>query len=410
MAKQSNLKNVVRFELVRNLKKPSFWLAAILLPVLLVGYIAFVSLIGSSAEDVLTAGTDTSELALGILDEAQIVDLAVTEALELDLIPVDNREQGIEATRTGELNVFYYISADFAETATIQVFTNTDSTSLFANYEQPIREALAASAATRVAPEDIIAITSVFTTETTNFTADGEEDNTLARMIIPLVALALFWVLIVMFGNRLTMATIEEKENRITEMILTTISPTTLVMGKVISLITLGVIQLAVLLIPIILFVVFTNQAADMIPFELIIDWNPAIILSSLALLVLSYVFFAGASVAVGSLVPTAKELAPYASVFMIAVMVPLFSIVSFIAPEPDIIVYVLTYFPFTAPVALMIRNAFGTLPLHELLLGIGLLTLWSTVSIKLAAIIFRRSAMNFTSALSIKTLFARKK
>ena len=59
---------VMRFEIVRNLKKPSFWLAAILIPILFIGYVLIVSLTSYTATDQLTAGTDTSDFQLGLYD------------------------------------------------------------------------------------------------------------------------------------------------------------------------------------------------------------------------------------------------------------------------------------------------------------------------------------------------------
>ena len=46
-------------------------------------------------------------------------------------------------------------------------------------------------------------------------------------------------------------STLEEKENRVTEMILTTLNPTTLITGKVIALFAVGLVQMLVFLSPI---------------------------------------------------------------------------------------------------------------------------------------------------------------
>ena len=55
-----------------------------------------------------------------------------------------------------------------------------------------------------------------------------------------------------MFGNQMLNSTIEEKENRVIEMILTTIEARTLIIGKIISLIVLAFIQIIAILIPIV--------------------------------------------------------------------------------------------------------------------------------------------------------------
>ena len=412
MSKNNNLRTVVRFEIVRNLKKPSFWMAAILLPVLLVGYMFLAGMNGMGVGDALLEGANVEGLRLGLFDEAGLVQPREAEGESgLDqtrsFVEVGSREEGVEMVKAGEIDVFYFVPGDFAENPNVRIYAKTDRTDLFANYEGPIRAALAESAAARMATEDLVAVTGAYEVVTTNFTASGEADDVLGRMVVPIVALALFYILICMFGNRLMMATVEEKENRITEMLLVTVSPTTLVLGKIISLIALGLIQVAVLVLPMIIFYLY-GGTQGILPADLNIAWDFWTICSSLLLLVLSYFLFTGLAVAIGALVPTAKELAPYASVFMILVIMPLFSLSSFMSAEPSALTYIMSYFPLSAPVALMMRNAFGVLPGWELGLGLGVLAASSALAVALAVWIFKRSAMDFTSRISVRALLAK--
>ena len=65
---------VIHFEVIRNLKKPSFWAAAILVPVLLGAYIGIAALAGYQAGESLEGGTDTSEMKLAVYDEAEYLE------------------------------------------------------------------------------------------------------------------------------------------------------------------------------------------------------------------------------------------------------------------------------------------------------------------------------------------------
>src|SRR5665811_1892134 len=60
-------------------------------------------------------------------------------------------------------------------------------------------------------------------------------------------------VSIVLLGNQMLTSTLEEKENRVTEMILTTLNPTTLIIGKVISLFMVGLMQMLIFALPVII-------------------------------------------------------------------------------------------------------------------------------------------------------------
>ena len=99
---------VIRFEVIRSLKKPSFWLAAILVPVLLGFYIFIAAISGYNASETLEAGVDTSDMTLGIYDEAKY--LAVTTVInkkeqEQPLKIYKDKRSGIEDVQRNELDV-----------------------------------------------------------------------------------------------------------------------------------------------------------------------------------------------------------------------------------------------------------------------------------------------------------------
>lgn len=412
---RSNVWNVVGFEIRRNLKKPTFWIAALLLPALLIGYIALAGAMGYSAGSAMEEGSDLSGMTLGVYDEAKY--LNATEITDADgntteLKIYESQEKGIEDVKSGELGVFYYVPADFAESLKVHVYSRPSTTSVFSSYDGPLRTLLATSAAANVDAVDYAVITNAIAVESTNFAADNADEvvdpsEVISRMIVPGVGLVLFYILIVMFGNRLTTAMVEEKENRISEIILTSMSPKDLITGKIISLIALGLIQLAALVVPIIILYMF-GATQGMIPEGITITWDAWTIISTVLLLLVSYFLFTALCITIGTLVPTAKDASSFASVIMILVILPLFFISSFMSETPSVITYVLSYFPPSAPIALMFRNVFGTLPTWELVLGVVEMIIVSALIIKLAVWIFKRSALEFTAKISLKSLLAR--
>ena len=411
---RSNVWNVVGFEIRRNLKKPTFWIAALLLPALLIGYIALAGAIGYNAGSAIEEGADLSGMSIGVYDEAKYLEeTKVTDAdgntTELEVY--DSAEKGIEDVKSGKLGVFYHVPADFAESLKVHVYSRPDTTSVFASYDGPLRTLLATSAQSHVDAVDFAVITNAISVESTNFSVENADEvvdpsEVISRMIVPGVGLVLFYILIVMFGNRLTTAMVEEKENRISEIILTSMSPKDLITGKIISLIALGFIQLGALIVPIIILYMF-GATQGIIPEGIMITWDAWTIISSLILLLVSYFLFTALCITIGTLVPTAKDASSFASVIMILVILPLFFISTFMSETPSAITYVLSYFPPSAPIALMFRNVFGTLPVWELILGVAIMAIVSALIIKLAVWIFKRSALEFTAKISLKSLLA---
>ena len=409
--RRSNIFNVIQFEIMRNLKKPSFWAAALFLPLVLVGYLALIGFTGYNTGSSMEQGSDTSTMRLGVYDEAgYLVDTQIvnTDGSTQRLKTYSSKEQGMDDVKSDALDVFYYIPAGFSAEQGVEVYAKPDTTNIFNNYDAPIKTLLATSASTHVNAEDVAVLTDNISINTTNFsTEENSEINPgeiISKMIVPIIGLALFYVIIITFGNRLTTAMVEEKENRISEIILTSMSPKDLIIGKIVSLITLGLIQIIVLIIPVLfMYALGTNQ--NIIPADITITLDPYTIISTVLLLILSYLLFAAMCITIGTLVPTAKDAASFSGVVMILVIIPIILIGSFMSDAPDMLVYIMSYFPPTAPVALMLRNAFGTLPPWELILGLIDLALFSFLAIKLAVFVFRRTAIEFSAKINLRSL-----
>ena len=66
----SGIFNVVRFEVMRNLKKPSFWIAAVMVPIAIAAYVAICGMAGYNMGDSLSGGVDMTDLKVAVVDDA----------------------------------------------------------------------------------------------------------------------------------------------------------------------------------------------------------------------------------------------------------------------------------------------------------------------------------------------------
>ena len=76
----------------------------------------------------------------------------------------------------------------------------------------------------------------------------------------------------------------------------------------------------------------------------------------------------------------------------------PLYFMQAFIASDPSAAVQFMTYFPFTAPIALMLRSGFGTITTPEYIVGIAVVTVSAVIMIRLSIRTFQKNAINFGS------------
>lgn len=399
------IRTVFKFETIRQLKKPSFWISLLLLPLTLVAFVGLSSINNSGIGDNFQKAAEIDQKTLGLTDGTGIFS-SVTEdssaydfsaTFGLKFVKIASSEEGIAKVKSGELDLYYHIPADFHQTSIIEIYDRARDAGLITNFGAPFSGFLKSYALTQVDPKLLPLLSAQINFTQINFDDFGQPVNPLGKAIIPIAVLGIFYLLICVFGNRLTMALVEEKENRISEMILTAVSAKHLVIGKIFSLIALGFVQVAVIIIPALALLLTYRHHPLITNILAIIEINPFTIITNIILLLVSYFFFAGACTLVGSLVPTAREASQYIAPIMMSIVLPFFFMNSFITSQPTLITYLLTYFPFSAPVAMMLRNAVGNLPPLELLLGTAEIALMSILVLTLTVKSFQKNAINFS-------------
>ena len=254
---------------------------------------------------------------------------------------------------------------------------------------------LSQNAASRVDELDVIALTGSYEIEDHKITTDGSDSNALGKAIIPIIIGATFFFFIALCGNRFLLTVVEEKENRISEMILTSISAKHLIVGKIIAMLALGMVQIAAIIIPVLLLVFAKRNDAFITPILPMIEIDPLSIALNILLFVASAVLYAGVCVLVGSMVSTARDASSFIGPAIILMVFPLYFMQMFMA-DPNLIVQIFTYFPLSAPIALMLRNVFGTISTPEFCIGIAVVSVSAVIAIRLAVKTFQKNAINF--------------
>lgn len=381
---------VAKFEILRQLKKPAFWAATLLIP-LMIGLIYFVSFATSAhVEEEPTFDEDTK---IAIIDDAGALSKQAPYLVHGD------KNKGIEMVKNGEVDYYFYIPADFAESKKAEFYHVSEGLEIFNNDASILRAIMTQDAATRVDALDVVALTNGYEIVDNKLTQDGGDANALGKAIIPFFIGIVFFMFIALCGNRFLLTVVEEKENRISEMILTSISSKHLIVGKIIALLVLGLIQVVVLVVPVLLLIFANRDNAFISGILSSIEIDPISITLSIILFIASSVFYAGVCTFVGSLVSTARDASSFIGPAIIVMVLPLYFMSLFMATEPNFIVQFFTYFPFSAPIALMLRNGFGTISIPEFCIGIGVVIISSIIAIRLAVHTFQKNAINFNIA-----------
>lgn len=403
---QHNLGTVISFEFLRTITKRRFWAITLIVPLVAIGLISLI--IASNASTTRTADAQkTARFEFLYTDASGLVDPAL--ARELGGTPAATSESGRDAVKSGSAVAYFDYPSDPA-TQTVRVYGADAGLLQNAKYASAAEAVLSASVEKRVAsPADVAVLRGELRTNTTTF-VDGHVAPGFEAILPPLIFLIAFFVVIVFLGNQMLNSTLEEKENRVTEMILTTINPTSLLVGKVLSLFMIGIIQLAVFALPVVAgFLFFRDQLAIPALDLSGLVFDPQKMIVGTLILIGGYALFTGTLVAVGAVMPTAKDAAPVFSVVIFSIIVPLYAS-GFAVSTPDApIVQVLAYFPYTAPITALMLNAFGALPLWQAIIIIVELFVLSAIVLRLAVRLFRYGSIEYTRKVKIRDVLSRR-
>lgn len=404
-----NLSTVIGFEFWRTVKKPSFWIATLAFPLMfavIIGIVYYSSKTSSDSSEKLAQ----EKFSIQYKDDSGVVLPIVAEKLKAE--KVDNKQAAIDQVRNGKVDAFFYYPANL-DKAQIEVYGK--DTGLFTNgkYSAVAEQLLKTSASATIANPKLIAVTQgAVTSDTTTYKKNGEVSAGWFAAIPPLLFLVFFYFTIAMLGNNLLNSTVEEKENRVTEMILTTLNPTVLIVGKLLATFLAGIVQAAVMITPAVIAYfalgsdVLNLPNADILS-KLVID--PTAMTIGALILIGGLMLFTGTLVAIGAVMPTAKEAGQYFGIAILLMFIPFYVIMLILSDPSAFVVQAFTFFPYTAPVTALLRNAFGSLSIADAVIVVSTLVVLGTIIILLAVRLFRYGAMQYDGRLSLKTLKLKK-
>ena len=198
------------------------------------------------------------------------------------------------------------------------------------------------------------------------------DQSVFAQFFLPYV-FAIIFVLSIMFtSSYLLQSVAEEKENRLIEVLLSSVSARQLFVGKVLALGTAGLGQVLIWFVSL---KIFTEVARVNIPGLSGLSISPGLLALGLLYYILGYLLFAVLFAVLGSIGSTAREAQGWSGIFAVPAMIPLwFGSLIIVYPE-HVASTVLTLFPITAPVTAMMRLPSQAIPTWQLALSLVILT-----------------------------------
>ena len=199
------------------------------------------------------------------------------------------------------------------------------------------------------------------------------EEGSDTRFLIANIGAVLILVGVFSFGFTVLTGVVEEKQSRVMEVVLSTVLPRDLLMGKVLGIGILGLVQLAV-------FVVAAFIAASLTrEFELPAT-TPGAAVQLVVWFILGYTLYSTALGVLGALASRMEEASnastPVTIVAMLSYFVAIFSVIS---DPTGLVAVVATFIPFSAPMVVPMRAALGAITPIEIVVSaaITIVAIW---------------------------------
>jgi ABC-2 type transport system permease protein len=209
------------------------------------------------------------------------------------------------------------------------------------------------------------------------------------------IFIMLLMMMILSTGGMLVRSLLEEKSNRLIEILVSSCSKKELLAGKVIALSGLGFTQI---LIWGILALVTVRTA--LIPMEAFDNIFPM-----LGFFILGYVFYVSIFVGIGSIVSTEQEAQQITSYISIMLILPTIFAVSAIQNPGSTIIKILSFIPFTSASIMMLRLKIETIPAGEILSAVLIMLISIYLTITFSSKLFKIGILSYGKRPALKEL-----
>ena len=249
----------------------------------------------------------------------------------------------------------------------------------------------------------------------TNKVADGKltGQSGAATFALAYAMGLILYISLLIFGNQVMMSIIEEKNNRIVEILASSLTPFQMMLGKVV-----GVGLVALLQIGIwagaatffsanqqkILGAMGVGGATGSIPFS-IPTMAPDLLLVFLVFFSLGFLLFAAAYAAVGAMCSTTQDASQMQMPVMMFVLAGFFSVFALIRDPNGTAAHVLSFVPMLTPFVIPMRYSISPLPPLELLTAIAVTVFGMLAIVWLAARIYRIGILSYGKKASVRDM-----
>ncbi len=428
---------ITQREFLSNIKKKSFIIMTFLAPFLMIAAVAVIAF--------LVNANSNSVSKIAVIDKSDLF----TEALKSDENLIYNfykpsEEQAIKDTlaESESINGLLVIPAltDSTYQSIEQQTVLNANTTIGLSTEEEIERSLESKIRSLKMEKEGIDPTALKNAESNVVfsiinTKDGTEEtsNSFLKRGISIFLLMIIYTFILVYGMRVMRSVMEEKSNRVIEIIISSVKPYDLMMGKILGTTLVAFFQFAIwiglgLLMSSIIFGLFapsTGEEMGMLQSNLPSDFDwasmqndaqslqkelaqlngPLILIVFLFYFVGGYVFYSAILASIGAAVDSETETQQFMPIILLPLMLGFYgSLLTFENPEGPVAMW-LSMIPITSPIAMVARIPFGV-PTWQLIVSMVILIFSVILMVQISARIYRIGILMYGKKTNFKEIW----
>ena len=398
-----NIWLVLKHEIITTLRRKSFWVMTFLMPAFLILFNGYYILqdngaVGSASESNASAHALPQLPRIGLVDESGLV-AAVPPDLPANVF---TRYADADAARAdldaGNLNQIVVIPADYLASGDVLIYApnfqlfsagSNASVAFGGNHEWMLRYLLnynisgdPALAVALADPTPAALANQIVTQPATEASSSAQAQAELVATIIPYIY---YFILLIVSGYMMQSVT-AEKENRVVELLLLSLQPRQLMVGKILGLTVVALLQLVIWFGGGVFMLrrsaVWLNAGSFTFP--------PSFFIWATLFLLFGYLAYAAIMAAAGAIAPTAREGNQVTWLLVVPLLPTLMFSRVFLESPHGALSLGLSLFPLSAPSAMVTRIAVAQVPLWQILLSLSGLALTAYLFVTLAGRFFQ--------------------
>ena len=376
------------------LRNKSFLISILLTPLLMVVFGALPTMLAKFETD--------RSFRLYVIDEIGVFDtlLATTANQNVVLERYDGDAASLQAYVLGKNNEGYLVlTPEIYETRTVVINMGGDGIPNIDGFNQTLELTLRRSLLERhgLEPDAIVAATTSFVTRIVSLTQKGD----MLVKVIPAIFGGLIIMAVFITGMMTMQSAIVEKKDRMAEILLSSITPYSMMQGKILGYFVLGMIQVLSWLS----FGLIAAYSVLKIPVlrYLFVPQMPLVLFFALA----GYLLYAAILVSLGATIEDMATATNFQSMITMIPMLPIFFIAPVIVNPNGVIAQIGSYFPLTTPGVMLLRLTLSTtMTALDILLPALLLVFTVWLMMRLAGKIFKTGILMYGKNASPKEIW----